>query len=163
RRPHATALIDLSRTEPIEISYGLLDERMDRFAGLTKRLGLRPGDRLAMSVGNRYEFLEIMYGAMRAGGVPGPLNTRLGTDVLYYTRACCAGGAGVVDPAANPGIAPVVERLIPNLRLTLGPGPAGWRAYERELQATPAVFDPPRLAGDHPAFQPYTSGSTGRP
>jgi hypothetical protein len=37
RRPQATALIDLSRTEPIEISYGLLDAR------LTKRLGLRPG------------------------------------------------------------------------------------------------------------------------
>ena len=43
RRPQATALIDLSRTEPIEISYGLLDERMDRFAGLMKGLGLRPG------------------------------------------------------------------------------------------------------------------------
>ena len=102
RRPQATALIDLSSTVPIEISYGLLDERMDRFAGLTKRLGLRPGDRLAMSVGNRYEFVEIMYGAMRAGVVPVPLNTRLGTDVLDYILQDSACAAAVVDPAANP-------------------------------------------------------------
>src|SRR6266481_8193440 len=63
RRPQATALIDLSAAEPIEISYRLMDERLDRFAGLTSRFGLKPGDRLAMSVGNRFEFIEIMYGA----------------------------------------------------------------------------------------------------
>src|ERR1700675_504690 len=45
----------------------------------------------------------------------------------------------------------------------LGSVPAGWLDYEKELQATPAAFDPPRLSGDHPSFQPYTSGSTGRP
>src|ERR1019366_5363511 len=74
RRPHATALIDLSRAEPIEVSYAELDQRLDRFAGLTARLGLKSGDRLAMSVSNRYEFIEIMYGAMRAGVVSVPLN-----------------------------------------------------------------------------------------
>ena len=66
RRPASTALIDLSHDLPIEITYGRLEERLDRFAALTKRLGLNPGDRLAMSVGNRFEFIEIMYGAMRA-------------------------------------------------------------------------------------------------
>src|SRR4051794_36705642 len=80
RRPQAIALIDLSRPEPIEITYGRLEERLDRFAALTARLGLKPGDRLAMSVGNRFEFIEIMYGAMRAGVVPVPLSTRLGAD-----------------------------------------------------------------------------------
>jgi len=163
RRPQATALIDLSRAQPIEVSYGKLDERLDRFAGLTTRLGLKPGDRLAMSIGNRYEFVEIMYGAMRAGVVPVPLNTRLGTDVLEYILRDSACVAAVVDPAVNPAFATVAERVIPSRRLTFGSAPAGWLDYERELQATPAAFDPPRLAGDHPSFQPYTSGSTGRP
>jgi len=54
RRPRATALIDLSRAVPIELTYGEMEERLDRFASLMVRLGLKPGDRLAMSVGNRY-------------------------------------------------------------------------------------------------------------
>ena len=163
RRPEANALIDLSRAEPIEVSYGRLEERLDRFARLTTQLGLAPGDRLAMSVGNRYEFIEIMYGAMRAGVVPVPLNTRLGDDTLAYILkdAGCAGAA--VEPEANRAFVGVTERAGLKVRLALGEVPAGWLDYERELQATPAAFDPPRLTGDHPSFQPYTSGSTGRP
>ena len=65
----------MSRAEPVELTYGELEERLDRFASLTVRLGLKPGDRLAMLIGNRYQFVEIMYGAMRAGVVPVPLNT----------------------------------------------------------------------------------------
>jgi long-chain acyl-CoA synthetase len=163
RRPHGTAIIDLSRDKPTEVSYGLLEERLDRFARMTVRFGLKPGDRLAMSMGNRYEFIEVMYGAMRAGVVPVPLNTRLGSDVLDYIVRDSACVAAVVDPAANPGFVAVAERAIPGRHFAFGATPAGWLDYERELQATPAVFDPPRLTGEHPSFQPYTSGSTGRP
>ena len=111
RRPQATALIDLSRAEPLEITYGRLEERLDRFAALTLRLGLKPGDRLAMSVGNRFEFIEIMYGAMRAGVVPVPLSTRLGADVLEYIVKDAGCVAAVVEPAANPAFAEVVDKL----------------------------------------------------
>ncbi|HEY2112476.1 MAG TPA: AMP-binding protein, partial [Dongiaceae bacterium] len=163
RRSQATAMIDLSRAEPLEITYGRLEERLDRFAGLTARLGLKPGDRLAMSVGNRFEFIEIMYGAMRAGVVPVPLSTRLGTDVLDYIVKDAACVAAVVEPGANPAFVEVVDRLGLKIRLGLGSVPAGWLDYEKELQGAPAAFDPPKLSGDHPSFQPYTSGSTGRP
>jgi acyl-CoA synthetase (AMP-forming)/AMP-acid ligase II len=160
-RPEATALVDLSRAEALEITYGKLDERLDRFARLMVRLGLKPGDRLVMSLSNRFEFIEVMYGAMRAGVVPVPLNTRLGTDVLEYILRDSGAVAVVLEPAANPGMVAVASRL--GLRLALGPVPASWLDYEQELEATPAVFEPPILAPDHPAFQPYTSGSTGRP
>jgi long-chain acyl-CoA synthetase len=163
RRPGATALIDLSPTVPIEISYGLLDQRLDRFARLTAHLGLKSGDRLALSVGNRYEFIEIMFGAMRAGIVPVPLNTRLGGDVLDYIVRDAECVAAVVDSSANAAVVDVVERLSLGVRFGLGSVPAGWLDYERELQTVQPEFDPPKLAGDHPSFQPYTSGSTGRP
>src|SRR4051812_24236020 len=61
RRPDAVAIIDLSRDPRVELSYRRLDERLDRFAALLQRLGIRPGDRIAMAVGNRFEFIEIMY------------------------------------------------------------------------------------------------------
>ena len=83
--PDRIALIDLSPAAPREIRYQELEDRLDRFAALMDRAGLKPGDRLAMSIGNRFEFVEVMYGAMRAGIVPVPLNTRLAGDTLAYT------------------------------------------------------------------------------
>src|ERR1043165_5122526 len=82
--PDQLAIIDLSRDAPVEITYRRLEERLDPMAAPNTRLGLGSGDRLAMAVGNRFEFIEAMYGAMRAGIVPVPLNTKLGADVLEY-------------------------------------------------------------------------------
>ena len=162
-RPDDLAIIDLSRSPAAEITYRRFDERLDRFAALTRRLGLAPGDRLAMAVGNRFEFIEAMYGAMRAGVVPVPLNTRLGADGLDYIIKDAACVVALVEPSACPAMVEVADRAGLKVRLGVGGVPAGWRDYEAELTATPAVFDPPALPRDHPSFQPYTSGSTGRP
>ena len=161
--PDALAIIDLSRDPPVEITYRRLEERLDRMAALTRRLGLVPGDRLAMAVGNRFEFIEAMYGAMRAGIVPVPLNTRQAPDGLDYIVKDAGCVAALVEPQACPAAVAVMDRAGLHVRLGLGSVPPGWLDYERELMATPAAFDPPSLPGDHPSFQPYTSGSTGRP
>ena len=98
------------------------------------------------------------------GVVPVPLNTRLGADVLDYIVKDAGCVAAVVEPAANPAFAEVVDKLgLQGPSRPRDPCPPGWLDYETELQATPAAFDPPKLSGDHPSFQPYTSGSTGRP
>jgi long-chain acyl-CoA synthetase len=159
----AVAIIDLSREQAIEVSYARFDERLDRFAGLMQGLGVGPGDRLAMAIGNRFEFLEVMYGAMRAGVVPVPLNTRLGAETLDYIIRDAGCVAAVVEPSTNPSIVDVIDRAGIRVRLAFAPVPASWLDYEREVQLTPASFDPPQLPPDHPSFQPYTSGSTGRP
>ena len=157
------AIIDLAGGKPREVAYRALEERLNRFASLAADLGLKPGERLAMSVGNRFEFVEIMYGAMRAGVVPVPLNTRLGADVLAFTIANAGCVAGIVEPASNTAIVDVVDKAGLAVKLSFDPVPPGWRRYEDALQAASAVFVPPPLASDHPSFQPYTSGSTGRP
>ena len=102
-RAHAgrTALVDLSRAQPREVTYRELEERLDRFAAMIVAAGLRPGDRMAMAIGNRFEFVEVMFGAMRAGVVPVPMNTKLGADTLAYVLADSGAVAAVVDPAAN--------------------------------------------------------------
>jgi acyl-CoA synthetase (AMP-forming)/AMP-acid ligase II len=74
----------ISRGIRREISYADLESRLDRVASTLARLGIKPGDRLAMSISNRVEFVETMFGAMRAGVVPVPLNTKLGLDALRY-------------------------------------------------------------------------------
>jgi acyl-CoA synthetase (AMP-forming)/AMP-acid ligase II len=164
----AIAMIDLSGPRPREVSYGEVEERMNRFAALVAGRGLRPGDRLALATGNRFEFVEVMYGAMRAGIVPVPLNIKLGADTLAYAirDAGCVGA--VVEPGCNPHIVRLVEEAGLKTRLAFRPPPpaqvpAGWDDYERALMAAPARFEPPALAPDHPSFQAYTSGSTGLP
>ena len=49
---------------------------------MLSRLGVCAGERVAMIVGNRVEFIEFFFGAMRAGAIPLLLNTRLGADML---------------------------------------------------------------------------------
>jgi long-chain acyl-CoA synthetase len=161
--PKAIAMIDLSAENPQEITYRALEERLDRFATLCRESGLKPGDRLAMSIGNRFEFVEIMYGAMRAGVVPVPLNTKLGSDALDYIirDAECAGA--IVEPAANANFAALADAIGCRMKLLLGGERKGWNDYETRLKAMPPEFSAEAIADDHPSFQPYTSGSTGRP
>ena len=140
RRQDAVAIIDLSGDRPVEVTYRRLNERLDRFAALTQRLGLRPGDRLAMAVGNRFEFVEIMYGAMRAGLVPVPLNTRVGADTLDYIIRDANCLASVVEPSTNASIVEVVDRAPVRAKLSLGPAREGWLDYETELQSAPPQF-----------------------
>jgi long-chain acyl-CoA synthetase len=104
-----------------------------------------------------------MYGAMRAGLVPVPLNTRVGADTLDYIIRDANCLAAVAEPSTNASIVEVVDRAPVRAKLSLGPARQGWLDYETELQSTPPQFEPPTLSSGQPSFQPYTSGSTGRP
>jgi acyl-CoA synthetase (AMP-forming)/AMP-acid ligase II len=104
-----------------------------------------------------------MYGAMRAGIVPVPLNTKLGHETLAYIIGDSGCRAAVIEPACNPFIAQVVEQAGIGARFAFDAAPAGWQAYEPALRAQSEHFEPPALSPDHMAFLPYTSGSTGRP
>jgi long-chain acyl-CoA synthetase len=163
RYPERVAMIDLSGAVEREVTYRKLEERLDRFANLILDTGLEPGDRMAMAVSNRFEFVEVMYGAMRAGIVPVPLNVKLGSDTLAYILEDSGCHAAVVEPDCNPFIVEVVERAGIAARFAFDPVPPGWRAYETALMAQPERFDRPDPGGEHMSFLPYTSGSTGRP
>ncbi len=151
-------------TDAREVTYAELDRRLDRVASLLTDRGLRPGDRLAMAVGNRFEFVEIMYGAMRAGAVPVPLNYKLGADVLDYVIRDAGCVAAFVEPGCGAAAVEVIDRIGLGHRFAVDTKPVpGWAPYETALLAASDRFEPPLLPIDHPAFQPYTSGSTGRP
>jgi long-chain acyl-CoA synthetase len=163
RCPDKIALFDLSRDPPRKISYAELESRLDCVASTLARLGMSPGDRLAMSVSNRVEFIEIMFGAMRAGVAPVPLNTKLGPDALRYVIDDSGAIGAVVENAANANVPRIVEDLGLRLRVMLDAKDPGWLDYEGELDASDAPFAPLMLPADHMAFLPYTSGSTGKP
>lgn len=157
-------MIDLSRTPPRRVAYREMDERMDRVASLLEAAGARVGEQVALGVGNRFEFVEIMFGIMRRGAVPVPLNYKLGAEALRHVVADSGCRAAFVDLDAAPRAARAVEDAGIATRWQVGaPARPGWRDYEGELSEAPACFDPPSLPHQAVAFLPYTSGSTGKP
>ena len=168
RFPDQTALIDLSPSTPRVVAYKELDQRMDRVARLLSDAGVRRGERVALGVGNRFEFVEIMFGVMRAGAVPVPLNFQLGLDALSHVVSDSGCRAAFVDLAVAERAAEAVERAEIEIRWCLGRRESdgdhpGWRDYDVALSRVPATFDPPRVEPGDMAFLPYTSGSTGKP
>jgi len=175
------ALIDLSRPTPRRVAYRELDERMDRVASLLRSAGVKAGERVALGVSNRFEFVEIMFGIMRRGAVAVPLNYKLSAESLHHVVSDSGCRAAFVEPAAAARAAQVVEDASIGIRWRVGgseseptgadaaghgrplEGAKNWRDYEAELSRASTCFEPPSLPPGAVAFLPYTSGSTGKP
>jgi len=163
RSPDKTAIIDLFDGRERSVTYRALDARMDRVAAMLGRLGIAAGERVGMLVGNRLEFIEFFFGAMRAGAIPVPLNTRLAADTLAYIFADAGCVAALIEPRCNPDAVAIAQGVSLRHRLLLDDPRAGFLSYETEMARPAAPVEPPPLDPDAEAFQPYTSGSTGRP
>jgi long-chain acyl-CoA synthetase len=154
RNEQRPAVIDLWDPEnPRVVNYPDYHDACDAVAkGLAER-GLVPGDRIGIVCSNRVEFLEIFYGAMRAGVVPVSIGIQLPKDTVEWIIR--DSGAKLVFCEAE-----LRERLPANLAVIDidSTGPDGLAAFKR-----PGPFEPFVPVGDDVAFQPYTSGSTGRP
>ena len=119
RVPDKVAIIDLFGGRERCTTYRQLDERMDSVARMLARLGVRAGERVAMLVGNRTEFIEFFFGSMRAGAIPLPLNTRLAAGTLEHIIADAACVLAIVDPSSHREAAALAARLPLRHRLLL--------------------------------------------
>ena len=155
RYPNKVAIIDLHGGRERQVTYAQLDERSDRVASLVQSLGVKPGQRVGMIVGNRMEFLEIFFGAMRAGAIPVAINTRLSRDTLKFILEDAECRAVFIDEGAHPDAVAVSSSVPAKIILD--------EHYEGERDSSPRLKAPPELPENAQAFQPYTSGSTGLP
>jgi acyl-CoA synthetase (AMP-forming)/AMP-acid ligase II len=144
-----TAIVDLTNPqEPREIGYDELDRACDAVAAGLAARGLGRGARIGILALNRPEYVETLFGAMRAGCVPVPLNVKLPADTLAYI-ASDAGLALVFTDATHRGVCP----HIPVIDFDDG--------YADFLK--PGPFPAVAPGETDLCLQPYTSGSTGRP
>jgi long-chain acyl-CoA synthetase len=157
------AIVDLFGGRERISTYRDLDARMNAVASMVARLGVRPGERVAMLVGNRTEFIEFFFGSMRAGAIPLALNTRLAAETLEHIIADARCTLAIIDPSSHRDALAIGRRLALARTLLLDTASDGFLSFENEM-AKPAIpVEPPAIADDAQAFQPYTSGSTGRP
>jgi len=159
--PEATALI----TPEATVTFAELDERSNRFAQAVLSMGIGhhddQRDRVCWIGPNHAAFLELLYGASKAGAVPTAVNTRLSADETAYVL-------GDSDPALvvlGPGfshLADLVRTTTSAQLVSLDPLP-GVPTYDDWLAAAEPV-DPGRARGPRePALMLYSSGTTGRP
>jgi long-chain acyl-CoA synthetase len=163
RSADKVAIVDLFGGRERICTYRDLDARMNAVARMVARLGVRPGERVAMLVGNRTEFIEFFFGSMRAGAIPLALNTRLAAETLEHIIADARCTLAIIDPSSHRDALAIGRRLALTRTLLLDTASDGFLSFENEM-AKPAIpVEPPAIADDAQAFQPYTSGSTGRP
>src|SRR5438552_491890 len=163
RVPEKIAIIDLFGGNDRRATYRQLDERMNAVASMLARLGVTPGERVAMLIGNRTEFIEFFFGSMRAGAIPLPLNTLVAADTLEQIIAEAACAMAAVAPSGHRSALAIARRSPLRQRLVLGRREEDFLSFEEEMTKPAAPVDPPAIADRAQAFQPYTSGSTGRP
>jgi len=89
-----TAVVELDGPS---VTYADLWSRALRAAGGLRAAGVRPGDRVALRLGNGLDWVLAFWGAHLAGGVVVPLNTRLAEVEAEYILADSA-AAYVVRP-----------------------------------------------------------------
>ncbi|TMB47431.1 MAG: long-chain fatty acid--CoA ligase [Deltaproteobacteria bacterium] len=144
-------------------------ERAARLAGALRRLGIRPGDRVATFGWNTQEHLEAYLAVPSMGAVLHTLNIRLFPEQLAYVANHAEDRVVLVDASCVPLLAPVARELrTVEHFVVIGDGdaaPLGSKALRHaELLAAEAPhYDWPPLDERAAAAMCYTSGTTGNP
>jgi malonyl-CoA/methylmalonyl-CoA synthetase len=144
-RPNATALEWRGASGALETwTFGDLDLRSNQLAHLLKQRGLRAGDRLAVYLANRVEFVDLFLACVKAGILFVPIN------VLYRERE----------------VAHLVRDAEPKAVVAAGNFPHAFEIWHCEDLSREALSSPSgrfdcALDGDSPAALVYTSGTTG--
>lgn len=137
-------------------SFGQLFSNAEGYAATLLRLGLQPGDRVAVQVEKSIEAIELYLGTVMAGGVFLPLNPAYTSSEIAYFLTDATPHVFVVDPLSETQLTPVALGAGVKHVLTLGADGGG-----SLIRAKGEVAAVPRAADDLAAIL-YTSGTTGR-
>jgi malonyl-CoA/methylmalonyl-CoA synthetase len=144
------------RFEDEEWTYQRLRERAESFAAALGAWGLRPGERVALFLGNCPDLLAAYLGTHLAGGVAVPVNTQYRKVELRYIFEDAGVRLCLTDGERHPEL----ERVRGDLS-----------GLELVIQVGPELEDFLSGAGNHESALPdgedlaviaYTSGTTGR-
>jgi acyl-CoA synthetase (AMP-forming)/AMP-acid ligase II len=160
RRPDRMAVVCGGR----RLTFRELDAQSDRLASGLLARGLRPGDRVALYLGNRLEFVTLFLGVAKAGGVVVPVTTRLLGAELAYIAADARPFALAFEPSGREAAALALEAAPGARPLVVGPSAAEGETTLAALAAAGADTPPPPLPPQpDDAMINYTSGTTGFP
>ncbi len=143
------------------ISYAELDSRANQIAHLLRSAGLQRGDGIALFMDNKPAFLEICWGAQRAGVYYTPMSTRLTPPEAAYIINDCNAKMLFVSDTLQSTASQIKKIISDNIKTFCDGTPLeGFENYlaARQKQPTHLIKNP--AAG---ADMLYSSGTTGRP
>lgn len=149
-RPEKTALILVGDGTEAQLTFGEADRAVRGIGAGLLRLGLRPGDRVMIRMGNDADYALLHFGAMAAGLVSLPSSPQLTQGEAAFlmensgAAAVALAGGCTVEPDAVAG------------RILLD------AAAIADLKAGEPLADYADTAADDPAMLIYTSGTTSR-
>jgi long-chain acyl-CoA synthetase len=139
-----------------EFSYATLHAQARAVsAELAGRFGVKPGDRVALWLKNRPEFVPAVFGVLDAGAVLVPINNFLKPDEVNYILA--DGGINVLITEEELAVhTPALIAARPHLKI--------FKAEEFGALNPSAILHIPSARSEQDlAIIIYTSGTTGRP
>jgi long-chain acyl-CoA synthetase len=155
RRPGVPALAEGERVHADWATFAARTAAVA--AGLRSTFGLATGDRVAIFMNNRTEYLEALFGIWHAGLVAVPVNARLHREELAYILDHSGAALAVTDIDHASDVDSLLGTVASLRDVVVAPG----ERWDR-LTATPPMSLVDRRPDDS-AWLFYTSGTTGRP
>ncbi len=145
------------------ISYGELEREVGRTMAYLRRLGVQPGDRVALQLPKCLPFIYLHLAVMRLGAISLPLNPAYPADELSYFLSDAGVSVYITDEAHREQVCAMLGDL-PDLRECVFLQPERPEHFLSLLSGSPAISDAaPPVELDTTALMIYTSGTTGRP
>lgn len=138
-------------------TYGRLAEAVNQLANGFVKLGISPGDRVAVAMGQRPETVVAYLAIYTVGAVSLPLSTQLDFDAMEYRLRDSGAQVAVIDPTSSPALLVAADHC-PQLQQIIGVDLANERILPwRSLMARqPATFKPVATRASDPAILLYS-------
>jgi fatty-acyl-CoA synthase len=150
------------------IEFAALARRTEQLAAALRRLGVRPGDRVATFAWNTQEHLEAYFAVPGMGAVLHTVNIRLSAEQIRYIIGHAEDSVLIADASLAPVLAPFAAELTTVKHLVVcgegdRSGLPGAVDYEQLLAAEQPGYRWPAMDETSAAAMCYTSGTTGLP
>ena len=157
KNPDAEALVCGDR----RMSWGEVITESQRIAAGFRELGLEPGDRIAILLGNRIEFPLVLFAAAQQGLITVLLGTRQQKPEIAYVLNDC-GASCLIHEASLAGRVPDA-RDVAELKHRIAIDDSPNRSEFARLADNAPLLEPATVREEDTAMILYTSGTTGRP
>ena len=151
--------IFLETLDGVKMTYRDVLARSAQYAGALQKLGIRPGDRVAVQIDKSPDALMLYLGTIRAGAVFLPLNTAYTASEVAYFVGDAEPSIFVCGPDQADALAGIVQRSGAKLQ-TLDSQGQGSLSQVADTMLTD--FETCPREDDDLAAILYTSGTTGR-
>ena len=160
-------LIESSRFEPYrrEITWGIFNEKANRFANMLLGRGIKKGDKVAIIMYNCLEWLPIYFGILKTGAIAVPFNFRYDASEILYCVELAEVDVIVFGPEFIGRIEVNAEKLSKGrLLIYVGDNCPSFAESYRELVADCSSKNPDiEITDDDFGAIYYSSGTTGFP